>query len=53
MSNLEPANEFLAIFLEEALDILSDWERNCLALELSQDSDVSTVPVNLADFFDQ
>ncbi|MBC7530958.1 MAG: chemotaxis protein CheA [Oligoflexus sp.] len=40
MTNSDIPNEFLAIFLEEALDILSDWERNCLALEVAADDAV-------------
>lgn len=30
---VEAANEFLGFFLDEALDVLSVWERSCLALE--------------------
>jgi len=33
MSEFDTDQEFLKIFLEEARDILSDWERNCLALQ--------------------
>ncbi|RZA18350.1 MAG: hypothetical protein EOP10_21220 [Proteobacteria bacterium] len=33
MSENNEPNEFLQVFLEEAVDILSDWERHCLSLQ--------------------